>query len=318
MSNEHQSNDMSRNDAGMTEPEKLMLCIMGRISDTDAPIVFKGALITKLILSEHGYGEVIRTTNDIDANWVGASPSMSHLVDVVNQSLTDMQGSFTALAIREYAEGRSAGISIVDNTTGKEIFSVDISIKPVGASTVYYYGDIGIKGVLPDEVLADKIVVLSSRLLFRRMKDLVDVYAMSHCVDVRPKRIFEVCASKGRVVEDFDAFINRRPDVEQSYSKLKGIDGKPDFDAIYSYMSKFVEPFVQKKHSDMRWDSDTMTWLDDGFKREREEPPKPKPKTSKPSILAQIHEFNAKNNAQNQERTSINRGKRKSNNEPDQ
>jgi len=49
MSNEHQSNDMSRNDAGMTEPEKLMLCIMGRISDTDAPIVFKGALITKLI-----------------------------------------------------------------------------------------------------------------------------------------------------------------------------------------------------------------------------------------------------------------------------
>jgi len=38
----------------MTEQEKLMCEIMGNISQTKAPIVFKGALITKLILAEHG------------------------------------------------------------------------------------------------------------------------------------------------------------------------------------------------------------------------------------------------------------------------
>ena len=52
----------------MTEHEKLMLGIMGRISNANAPIVFKGALITKLILSEHGFDIVTRTTNDMDAS----------------------------------------------------------------------------------------------------------------------------------------------------------------------------------------------------------------------------------------------------------
>jgi hypothetical protein len=39
----------------MTQQEQLMYQILGRISETDAPIVFKGALITKLVLAENGY-----------------------------------------------------------------------------------------------------------------------------------------------------------------------------------------------------------------------------------------------------------------------
>ena len=34
----------------MTDRENIMYQILGKISETDAPIVFKGALITKLIL----------------------------------------------------------------------------------------------------------------------------------------------------------------------------------------------------------------------------------------------------------------------------
>jgi hypothetical protein len=69
----------------MTEHEKLMYQVLGKISESNAPIVFKGALITKLILAENGYSTSERMTRDIDANWVDAPPSMHVLVEAVNK-----------------------------------------------------------------------------------------------------------------------------------------------------------------------------------------------------------------------------------------
>ena len=39
----------------MNEQEKLMYGIISNISQTDAPIIFKGGLITRLILQENGF-----------------------------------------------------------------------------------------------------------------------------------------------------------------------------------------------------------------------------------------------------------------------
>jgi len=63
--------------------EHLMYQVISGISDIDAPIVFKGALITKLILKENSYAEMERPTNDIDANWIGEPPTMDELTEVV-------------------------------------------------------------------------------------------------------------------------------------------------------------------------------------------------------------------------------------------
>ena len=63
----------------MTRHEKLMYQVLERISKADTPIVFKGALITKLILAENGYTALERQTKDIDANWIGLPPSMNAL-----------------------------------------------------------------------------------------------------------------------------------------------------------------------------------------------------------------------------------------------
>lgn len=49
----------------MTEKEKLMYEILSKISNTDTPIIFKGALITKLILNENNYTDIQRATKDI-------------------------------------------------------------------------------------------------------------------------------------------------------------------------------------------------------------------------------------------------------------
>jgi len=209
----------------MTAHEKLMYQVLGRISEADTPIVFKGALITKLILAESSYTALQRQTKDIDANWIGSPPSMSALVETINASLGDLRRQFYAVAFREYEEKKSAGISILRNHTDDEVILMDISVKPVIGSRIYHYGETEIRGVLANEILADKISVLSKRLIFRRAKDIVDVYALAHCVKIQTQEIFDIYKNNpGREVGTFDEFYSRRQDVEHAYNKLAGIE----------------------------------------------------------------------------------------------
>lgn len=244
----------------MTEHEHIMYQVLGKISETNAPIVFKGALITKLVLAEHNFTLLDRQTVDIDANWIGTPPSMESLVVTIQKSLGNMQEQFYVVAIRKYEEKKSAGISIKAKSTNEEIMSMDISIKPVIDSKIYHYGEIGIKGVLANEILADKIIVLSGRLVFRRAKDLIDVYALSHCIEVRTSEIFEVIKSKQLELGEFAEFLTRRNDVEHAFNKLKRIEDKPQFDNIYSYLTRFICPFAQKDKTAQIWNAGKQRW----------------------------------------------------------
>ena len=125
-----------------------MYQIMGEISKTNAPIVFKGAMVTKLILAESGYTAVERQTRDIDANWIGAPPSMEALVNTINNSFGELNNRVYAFAFREYGEKMSAGISICEKQTDEELLSMDVDMRPVYGSKLYSYGEVSIKGVL--------------------------------------------------------------------------------------------------------------------------------------------------------------------------
>ena len=57
----------------MTNYEKQLYDLIATISNTDAPIAFKGGLITHLVLQENGYEKICRMTSDIDADWMGES-----------------------------------------------------------------------------------------------------------------------------------------------------------------------------------------------------------------------------------------------------
>ena len=243
----------------MTEQEKLMYQVLHNLSSTNQPIVFLGALVTKAILSNNGFEDVLRATRDIDANWIGDKPSMQHLVDVVNDSLKNLPSNYEAIAYRNHDEGVSAGLQVIDKDTGFKVFDIDIDISSVAGVQEYHYGDAIFKGVLPSEILADKLCVLSSRIIFRRTKDLIDIYALSHCVDVSSKDIFDICNSKGNEIKDFDEFYNRKGDLEHSYEKLKGVLGKPNFNEVYVHLDNFVKPFVNKDTTQY-WNHKTKEW----------------------------------------------------------
>jgi hypothetical protein len=58
----------------LTNSEKLMYDVMGAIANSNVPVIYKGAMVTKLILREHGFADFTRETQDIDASWAGDKP----------------------------------------------------------------------------------------------------------------------------------------------------------------------------------------------------------------------------------------------------
>ena len=243
------------------QQEHLMYQIISGISSMNAPIVFKGALITKLILKERNYAETERSTNDIDANWVGEPPTMDELTEVINLSLEPFGGTIFAEPERNYGPGKSAGIRIIDTESGVKIISMDITIKPVIGHRVYHYGEMNIRGVLPDAVLCDKISVLSGERIFRRAKDVLDVYTLAHCLEIHTSDIYRALDKTEREMGSFEPFLTRRTDLEHAYDKLRGIIGKPDFDSVYTFLGNFLEPFIAHDRSPKVWHHNEDLWI---------------------------------------------------------
>ena len=244
----------------MYSQEQLMYQILGNLFEINAPIIFKGALITKLVLKENDYQDLERMTKDIDGDWIDAPPTMEQLVDTINQSLRKFGGELYAVASRCYSDKQTAGISIIDRITNKQVFAMDIGIRPMFGSRTYYHGAAKIKGVLPNDILSDKIAVLSSKAIFRRAKDIVDVYALSHCVSISMTEILDACQEKGGKMGLFDEFYSRKAELKHAYGKLRGIERKPDFEIVYSHLSEFLRPFAERNVVDGVWDNESKKW----------------------------------------------------------
>jgi hypothetical protein len=245
----------------MTFEEKLLYQLAGELSKAGAPVVIKGALVTKLILMEKNYDKV-RQTRDIDMNWVKEPfPSMEDLIKWVNKSLNKIQDGLYAAVKREYIPGiQAAGFYIINRDTEKRVTSIDINAGFLNKSKIYKIGDAEFQGVLPSEILADKICILSGDRIFRRAKDVMDIYALSQCVDIQMAEILDICEKKGRKIDAFDNFCNRITELEHAYNKLAGIENKPPFADLYAQVSKFIRPFVEKDTLNQFWDHKNQTW----------------------------------------------------------
>lgn len=245
----------------MTTSEALMYEILGRISSSNAPLVFKGGLITKLILAEQKYTSIDRATVDIDANWIDTAPSMEQLVKTIESALGELNQVYKIMPIRNYGEKRSAGLGVYDRESGMKILSMDIDIAPISSWKTYYFGEMGIKGILANEILADKISVISSDLVYKyRAKDLIDVYALSSCITIDTQDIIESCKIHDRAIQSFDGFLNRKNDVEHAYNKLRRIEEKPPFLHLYSHLEKFLMPFITIDNIRKIWDPKKAIW----------------------------------------------------------
>lgn len=239
----------------LTAEEKLMYKVMKAIFDSGIPISFKGSMVLKACLLEAGYAEETRHTVDIDANWNSDTPPTAEQMTNSLQRALEKSGIDLDVSIfRMYKEGRSAGFELVERTTGEILFSMDIDVnRPISPTKIYEVEGLRFRGVSPSQMIADKLSAISTDKVFRRVKDVVDLYYISKVFDFNKADVMQTLKNSKRTLDTFHGFLYRVEDLRHSYEKFRFAGGvnKPPFDEVYYAVKSHIKEVLPKeKHRD--------------------------------------------------------------------
>ena len=174
------------------------------------------------------------------------------MVESLQKALTRNNIDLNVSIYRMYGEGRSAGFELSDNSTGEILFSMDIDVnRPVASTKIYEIEGIRFLGVSPSQMIADKVSVLSTDKVFRRIKDVVDLYYISKVFTFNKADIVQTLKDTGRSMDSFNGFLHRPDDLRHSYDKFRfaGDINKPSFDDVYLTVKEFIHDILPKERS---------------------------------------------------------------------
>lgn len=236
----------------LTAEEKLMYEVMKTIYDSGIPIDFKGSMVLKACLLEAGYVEEIRHTVDIDANWYSDTPpSSEQMTDSLQQALNKNGINLTVNLYRMYGKGRSAGFELKNPATDEILFSMDIDVnRPAPPTKIYEIAGFRFRGVSATQMLADKISVISGEKVFRRIKDVVDLYYISKVIDFESTEVLQIIKNNDRVLGSFNGFLHKQDDLRHAYEKFRftGDVDKPLFDDVYRTVKSYIKDVLPQEN----------------------------------------------------------------------
>ena len=229
----------------ITAEEKLMYEVMKAIYDSGIPVDFKGAMVLKACLMNAGFTEEIRHTADIDANWyTDTLPTAEQMEASLSGALQKNHIDLNVRLYRMYGEGRSAGFELSDPDTDEILFTMDMDVnRPVQPTQLYDVAGLRFRGISPMQMLADKISAISTDKVFRRIKDVVDLYYLSQVFELDQNTLMQTINNSGKHLESFDGFLHRADDLRHAYEKFRftGDATKPTFDEVYEAVRQYVK-----------------------------------------------------------------------------
>lgn len=98
-------------------------------------------------------------------------------------------------------------------------------------------------------MIADKLSAISSDKVFRRIKDVVDLYYMSKVFDFKKADIIQTLRNSGRSLDNFNGFLRRADDLKHSYDKFRftGDVNKPPFDEVYRCVKEYIKEVLPRE-----------------------------------------------------------------------
>ena len=232
----------------ITAEEKLMYQVMKAIYESSIPINFKGSMVLKACLMEAGYTEQTRHTVDIDANWNSETPpTAEQMVESLQNAVNKGGVDLDVRLYRMYGKGRSAGFELVDKETEEAIFSMDIDVnRPMPQTKIYEIEGFCFCGVAPVQMIADKLAVISSDKVFRRIKDVVDMYYISKVFEFNAHDVLDALRRSQRTLGDYHGFLRREDELKHSYEKFRftGDVNKPPFEEVYDTVLMFIKDLL--------------------------------------------------------------------------
>lgn len=213
------------------DTEELLYSIIQELSKEEVPIIFKGGLALKSLLFEvNSELDTDRKTVDIDGNWIDEYDA-NKIQKTIEKAIKKIDTNYTTEIIRTYGVNRSMGINIMD---GEQtiITKIDLDIKNNPFYVICTIDDVEIKYSSIEKIFADKLSSLSSEHIFRRVKDILDIYLIIQSHGINTKKINEILEYDNRTLGDFQTMLTNKELIRNSYNKLKGITNRPDFDIV--------------------------------------------------------------------------------------
>ena len=170
-------------------------------------------MVLKAYLLEAGYADETRYTVDIDANWYSATPPTGpQMVESLEKAIRKSGLDLKVGLYRMYGEGRSAGFELIDKH-------------------------------------ADKLSAISTDKVFRRIKDVVDLYYISKVFPFDKDEITRTLENSGRKLDTFSGFLHRQDELKHSYEKFRftGDVTKPPFEEVYRTVRAYVKDVLPRE-----------------------------------------------------------------------
>lgn len=225
--------------------EKVMYDVMKAIYDSGIPISFKGSMVLKVCLFEAGYTAETRHTADIDASWNSEiEPTTEQMVESLQKAIGKSNMNLEVRPYRLHGEKRSAGFELIERSTEEILFTMDVDVnRPMPATKIYEIEGIRFCGSSPVQMIADKLSTISTDKVFRRIKDVVDLYYISKVFEFNAEAIRRTLKNSGRELDNFNGFLHRVSDLEHSYEKFRFSGGvsKPPFEEIHKSVKAFIK-----------------------------------------------------------------------------
>lgn len=221
--------------------------VMEELSNANIPIVFKGAMVLNLALRENNPSKVERLTRDIDGDWVGEFPAMEEMESALRSAVKKVDSSLDIRASRSFGERKSAGF-MIERKNGEKVASVDLSVRQnqFCSSYISYVNGISIEGASLSKMLSDKVYAVSEESVFRRVKDILDIYVLSFITEIEPDELYQIWKETNRELGSFEAFKSRNSELKEAYDKMKGVKNKPDFFEVYNRVNDVICKVCQK------------------------------------------------------------------------
>ena len=219
--------------------ENFLYKVIDEVSKTNAPIIFKGGLALKdLLYQKNPNINIMRKTVDIDANWIGKT-DYNEITKVFENAIKKIEPTYNIEIKRLPEFGKSLGYKIIDSNNNI-ISKIDLDIKDNPFYVICTIRNNNIKYSSFEKMIADKLRALSTNHVFRRPKDLFDVYMILKENNIDFIKVKEILNYENRKLGDFSTMINNKNLLNESYDKLYGIENKPDFDEVWNAVLNYL------------------------------------------------------------------------------
>ena len=121
---------------------------------------------------------------------------------------------------------------------------MDIDVnRPIPPTKIYEVEGLRFCGVSSTQMIADKVAVISTDKVFRRVKDVVDLYYISKVFQFDKTDVLQTLKNSGRSLDTFQGFLHRPEDLQHSYEKFRFEGGvyKPPFEEVYLTVKNYIK-----------------------------------------------------------------------------